>query len=183
MPTATGWAGDPLVLGWDYQSFGLWRGQDSDPNRNFTLASSVGWATPGNAVPTSGVARFEGRLIGLVKPSGANAPDWETYADVTLTASFADRRVDLTSTALTFPQVGFLNDTYRLSGGLTYAPGQNRLSGEMTMTNSPMTGTATAQFYGPGAEEIGGAMVLTTVGPVGGNGPERLTAAFGAKRR
>jgi hypothetical protein len=66
-----------------------------------------------------------------------------------------------------------------LSGVLTYAAGQNALTGTLTTANGRLSGTANAQFFGPIAQEIGGLFALS---PAAQTSVERLIGGFGAKR-
>jgi hypothetical protein len=66
-----------------------------------------------------------------------------------------------------------------LSGQLTYAPQQNALSGVLTTANGQFSGAASARFYGPAAQEVGGAFVLA---PTSGSAPDRVIGGFGAAR-
>ena len=63
-----------------------------------------------------------------------------------------------------------------LSGNLTYSAGTNQFSGPVSTTSPALSGTATGQFYGPTANEIGGTYGLT------GSGVSGMLGAFGGKR-
>jgi hypothetical protein len=65
-----------------------------------------------------------------------------------------------------------------LSGTLTYQTQHNALSGTLTSANGLLSGPTTGQFYGPAAQELGGAFTLL---PAGG-GTDRAFGAFGAER-
>ncbi len=62
--------------------------------------------------------------------------------------------------------------TYNMSGTLNYAAGSNAISGTVT-TGTGLTGTVTANFFGPAAQEIGGTFVLQ-------DGPTPTTTMMGA---
>jgi hypothetical protein len=64
-----------------------------------------------------------------------------------------------------------------LSGVLSYASQQNALTGQLT--SATFSGPANAHFYGPGAEEIGGAFALK---PTTSANPGGIVGGFGAKR-
>ena len=67
-----------------------------------------------------------------------------------------------------------------LTGNLTIVGGSNQFSGPVSAPGgasaSAMTGTATGNFYGPSAQEIGGAFSLK------GTGPQTMLGGFGGKR-
>ena len=178
-------AADESYSGWDYQSYGVWitgRGTGSGSGG----AASVGASTVGGNIPTTGSGTFTGTSAGLyVNPQGNY---FVTTAYMTANVSFADRTVNFstvdTATATAAQAIngnfGTLTPALNLSGKLSYAAGSNQISGSVSTAGSssgnPMTGTATGNFYGPNANEIGGTFSVT------GNGMETFAGAFGGKR-
>jgi hypothetical protein len=68
------------------------------------------------------------------------------------------------------------NSQLDLNGTLQITSGENRFFGGVATSGNAMSGSATGQFYGPNANEIGG-----TFG-VKGSGLESMVGGFGGKR-
>jgi hypothetical protein len=163
-------AANPYAQGWNYQSFGVWVTDTGNPGASDYSkgAMSVGAVTPASAIPAAGTAAFNGQ-IGYTD----GAQTWA--AGLTVNVDFGARTASLSSGS--FHSADFTspigtNDT--ITGSLSYQAGQNALSGTVAghgVTLNGLTGTATARFYGPAAQEIGG---VFNMGPNIG--------AFGAKR-
>ena len=162
---------DSTGLGFEYQSFGVWN--DHVGIRAGITAWSHGQATPASAVPASGNARFTGQVVGLyVSPAGAGS---SARADLTVDANFSTRSLGFASTNTV--AAGASKPHLDLSGTLTYAPGQNSFAGTLSNASGTLTGASKGQFYGPKAEELGGAFRVRA-----GSGPETFAGAYGAKR-
>lgn len=167
---------NPYVLGWEYQSFGVWNNQGSSTGA--IRASTFGAPTPALAVPTSGSATFSGKLAGLyVSPAGQGAM---AAADLNMNANFSTR-------SLTFSSSG-TNTTHdaktptaapnlNLNGTLTYAPGSNSFTGTLVNSSGTMSGSSNGRFYGPAAQELGGVFTVKSATSV-----ETFIGAYGAKR-
>jgi len=167
---------NPYKLGWNYQSFGVWDTLGMDERA--LGATSFGSATPASAVPASGSATFTGKLAGLYTPASGQAA--LAAANVSLQANFSARSLSFSSSGTTL--VGNLATATAapaldLSGTLTYAAGSGRFSGTLTNAGGTMQGSSLGQFYGPAAQEAGGAFSLKSA-----SGAERFTGAYGAKR-
>jgi hypothetical protein len=170
-------------VGWNYQTFGYWL-SDSGVTASVAGAISVGNATSANSIPLSGMATYSGvsgRLY--VNPAGDLM---EHAATLSAAVNFGARTVDFSTTGTTIRPwnsgaVPTPQTQLDISGQLTYAAGTNRFSGPLTtgpVTLPTMTGSATGQFYGPTAQEMGGTFALTsTTSPV-----ESMTGGFGARR-
>jgi hypothetical protein len=176
--TAGGGAIDPIAAGWNYQAFGFWA-QLPTPNTWISGVISVGAATPGNAVPTTGNATFTGAAAGFyVDPAGAI---FGTGASMTANADFSTRSIGFgTSNTILTPFTGgsdIPNSGLDLSGTLTYSAGTNGFAGTVNTADTTLNGTATGQFYGPNAQEIGGTYGLNT-----GSGLSHMLGAFGGKQ-
>ena len=156
--------------GMEYHSFGVWN--EHVGFRGGIMAWSYGEISPASAVPKSGQAKFTGQVIGLyVSPTGAGS---SARADLTVDANFSARTLGFASTN-TMVQ-GAANPHLNLSGTLSYAPGQANFAGTLRNASGTLSGGAKGQFYGPRAQELGGAFV------VGGNANETFAGAYGAKR-
>jgi len=166
---------NPYRLGWDYQSFGVW----NDHDRSSAIqANSYGAATPASAVPMVGSATFKGKLGGLyVSPAGQGSV---AAADLAVQANFATRSLALSSSGTVLTRnlsTATVAPHLDLGGTLQYAPGSNRFSGTLSNAGGTMSGGSTGQFYGPGAQELGGVFTLKSA-----SGVETFAGAYGAKR-
>ena len=167
--TATGVVIDGVSspLGWSYQTFGVWE----RPLSATTLqagAISAGAVTPASAVPSSGSATFTGLTSAFYVDAGGTpyfaAAQMSATATWTGTPSIAfstsgTQTVNLNS-GLTNTNASFLN----LTGTFSYDSNVNRFSGPVNAPGATMSGTGTGRFYGPAAQEIGGAFNLTGLG-------------------
>ena len=167
---------NPLAMGWEYQSFGVW-----DHNNQFAkmlVATSFGAATPGSAVPLTGAASFTGKLSGLyVSPTGQGAG---AAADLTVSANFSARSLSFASSGTTLTPAGATASAaahLNLGGTLTYAPGSGTFSGTLTSAGGTLSGSSTGRFYGPAAQELGGVFTLKSATTM-----ETFAGAYGAKR-
>ena len=154
------------ALGWDYQTFGYWTLSGTNAA---TGGFSVGMGTAPPAIPIAGTATFSGKLF-------AAQPTWEFAAPMTLNVDFAARTAQFSSADWRAQTYMFPGTA--LSGTLTYSANQNALAGTLTSANGQYAGPVTGQFYGPHAEEVGGAFALS---PTGGSG-DPVVGGFGAKR-
>jgi hypothetical protein len=167
---------NPYAAGWDYQSFGVW-----DVNGwegGWIRAASFGSPTPGSSVPTSGTASFAGKLAGFyVSPTGQA---FTAGADLDVAADFRSRTLGLASTRTTMVSRDAASQAaphLNLTGTLTYSPGSNSFSGPLSNPGGTMSGTSKGQFYGPAAQELGGAFSVKSATTV-----ETFSGAYGAKR-
>ena len=175
---------DPPVpaLAWNYQSFGYWLVLGSSTS---TMAGtmSFGNPTPVAAVPVTGTATYTGLSGGFyVDQTGtifAHAAQMQSSVDFGPARSVAFSTSNTTlspinaATPTPFPALN-------LTGNLTIAGGSNQFSGPVSApgggSTPAMTGTATGNFYGPSAQEIGGVFSLK------GTGPQTMLGGFGGKR-
>lgn len=169
-------AANPYALGWEYQSFGIWNVEARiTPDIH---AVSFGAPTPFSGIPTLGTANFTGKLGGLyVSPAGQGAV---ALADVSVNADFGARTLGFSSTATTLTRdlaATTPAPDLDLSGTLTYASGSGRFSGALVNAGGTLSGPSSGSFYGPAAEELGGAFRLRSA-----SGVETFTGAYGAKR-
>jgi len=173
-------ASDPLNSGnnWNYQTFGIWetgRGTGSGT----AGAVSVGSATLGANIPTSGTATYAGHFGGA--SSDANGVDVITTGSASVAADFANRSLAFSTSGSKYvsPVASspswISKSTLDMTGTLTYSSATNSFSGSVS-DNFIGSGTATGKFYGPNAEEIGGVFSLT------GAGTRVHAGGFGAKK-
>jgi C-lobe and N-lobe beta barrels of Tf-binding protein B len=175
---------DARALGWDYQSFGVWLNQTS-PTTFQAASISAGAVTPASAVPTGGPFTFSGFATGFYV--NGNGVSFATAADMTAVLNMGTPRSIAFTTSNT--QISSLNSagtpildhSLNLSGSLIYDAGSNRFSG--VVAAQQMTGSATGQFYGPAAEEIGGVYGLHSTNQVlDPQNRSRMIGSFGGKR-
>jgi transferrin binding protein len=126
---------------------------------------AFGNATPGASIPTTGSATYTGRWQGLSNGIASTRID----GPITGSALFSNRTVGLSA----LDSAGLL----RFSGTLSYAAGVNSLSGPISNGSGNLTGSATAQFFGPNAQELGGVFRL-----INGGGTPQLIGSFGMKQ-
>ena len=156
---------------YEYHSFGVWNEQVGASGR--ILAGSHGQATPASAVPSSGSAKFTGQVLGVyVSPAGTGS---SARADLSVDANFTTRTLGFSSSNTTVQGVG--NPHLNLSGTLTYVQGQSQFAGSVSNATGTLVGTSKGQFYGPQAQELGGAFSVKS-----STTSEMLTGAYGAKR-
>lgn len=168
---------NPYALGWNYQSFGAWNEQQPGGGAVFA-AASFGQASPGSAVPTTGNATFVGKAAGFyVSPTGEAAL---AVSELAVKADFSARSLGLATSGTTVssdlrtPRAAPHLD---VSGTLTYAAGASRFTGTLRNAGGTMSGATSGQFYGPAAQELGGAFSLKS-----GSTRESYTGAYGGKR-
>jgi len=175
--TASAVIGNALQNGWNYQTFGAWATQTSPTT--FVLGGvSAGNATPGNAVPTTGLFTFTGIAGGyFIDQAGTQ---FSTQAGLSAQVDFQNRAIGFQTFGTEMAKLNTnrfsQNETLNLSGTLSWAPGQNAFGGPLKSGNPDLKGQALGQFYGPKAEEIGGTYNL-----VGGT-VSRMVGGFGGKR-
>lgn len=163
------------TLGYNYQTFGAWVTGLGTGSGN-AGAISAGAVTPVSSVPTTGTATYNGTAGGIyVDTSGAT---YLAAGSSTLNANFANHSVSYSTSGTTavaaatgtaLPDPSVLN----MQGTLTLAAGANAFSG--AVSTSTLSGTASGQFYGPNANEVGGTFALK------GSGVSSYLGAFGAK--
>ena len=169
--------GDPYVLGFNYQTFGVWgTGLVTGQSGKFG-AISVGAKTNASAVPTTGSVTYRGYAGGIYT-------DGATYryaADATFDVNFGSRSVAFSTRNQTLTSVltGVTSATgmLQMSGIMTYGAGSTKFSGNLTANGLTslltLSGTGSGTFYGPTANELGGTFFLrgpttTLVGGFGG---------------
>lgn len=167
---------NPYVLGWEYQSFGVWNSQAGASG--YIRASSFGAPTPGSALPTSDSATFSGKVAGVyISPQGQSAM---AAGELSVNANFSTRSLAFSSsgTAITLDaRTATAAPHLNLKGTLSYAPGTNSFSGTLANPGGTLSGSSQGKFYGPAAQELGGAFTVKSSTTV-----ETFTGAYGAKR-
>jgi hypothetical protein len=163
---------DPASAGLNYLTYGSWL-TSGFTQPDLYEGFSAGALTPNTAIPTSGSAKFDGALAAF----GVNNKFlYGVAAPVTINVDFSSRAATFNSTDFHDAQGTIFAGT-ALSGVLSYASQQNALTGQLT--SATFSGPANAHFYGPGAEEIGGAFALK---PTTSANPGGIVGGFGAKR-
>jgi len=177
-------AANPLnsSVDWNYQTFGIWetgRGTGSGTAGGI----SVGAATDGSSIPTSGTATYSGYIGGVLVDYDGD--DFVTRGRVSLGADFANRTLTFATTSTdyispvastpTWTSDSDLNISNATGTKLSWSAATNSFTGNVVDGNS-LSGTVTGKFYGPAAEEVGG------IYNISGSGLNRHAGAFGAKR-
>ena len=169
---------NPVDLGWNYQSFGVWM-KDVSPTSFQAGALSAGAATPGSAVPTLSSATFTGHAGGFYLDGAGGR--FATDAQMSAVTNFQNRAIQFSTTGTVLTDMSTFapasaSPGLNLSGNLNYAAGTSQFSGAVNTQDGALTGNASGQFYGPKAEEIGGVYGL------GSATGARMVGGFGGKR-
>lgn len=166
---------DPYVVGFDYQSFGVWGSGLVAGSTGRYGAISVGAETSASAVPTTGSVTFNGAAGGIyIDPAGI-AFRYGAYA--TFGVNFGTRVIDMTTSGDTLVNIATNSLSYPTSpitARLTYAAGSNSFSGTF-QASTFMSGTGSGKFYGPNARELGGTFFISGSGG-------KIVGGFGAKQ-
>lgn len=148
---------DTDQLYYNYQSYGIWQiGLNGDSGR--AAAGSFGAETASDQMPDTGTASYYGESVGQVVTDGV---DYATQSSVYVGTDFEDVYVSSAGTYAYDP----INDTY--------VEGRSDLDFEATgsidgsgfsaeIADAGMAGDVAGQFYGPGAQEVGGTFSAVT---------------------
>jgi transferrin binding protein len=146
-----------------FSSLGVWNTADVTTGTiTEAVAFSVGTRTLGSDIPTTGTANYFGTMLGVAVEGssqfsvGANASALANFR----TRSIAVQTQNSVTTNLATRAVAAAPG-YDMTGTLTYPAATNALSGTMT-TADGKTGTASGNFYGPQASELGMTFKLTS---------------------
>jgi hypothetical protein len=139
-----------------FSSLGVWDSADAVTGQiSNALAFSVGTRTVGSDIPTTGTANYFGAMLGVAVEGTSQ---YSVAGNASALADFGARSVSVqtTNTVRTDRATGAIGAApgYDMSGTLTYPVATNGLSGTMTTVDGK-TGTATGNFYGPQAAELG----------------------------
>jgi len=171
-------AAKPIGLNWDYQTFGIWetgRGTGSGTAGGI----SIGAATTGSNIPTSGSATYSGYYAGMI--SDYDGDDFLSRGNINVAADFANRSLSYSTSSsdyispVTATPTWIADSNQDMSGTLTYSSATNSFTGTLT-DGYGWSGTGTGKFYGPNAEELGGVFNIS------GSGLNMHAGAFGAKK-
>lgn len=169
--TTVALAADPAVLGWNYQTFGVWA-METGPASFKHGAVSFGSPTSDGALPKLGTATFTGLAFGSFIDAGGELHG--TAATMLADVNFGSRSI-VFSTSNT--RRGTTDDAgLDLAGEFRYEPGRNAFSGLLETRNRALNGQGVGRFYGPAAEEIGGVYSLS------GAGLSRMIGGFGGRQ-
>ena len=168
-----------------YMAFGEWM-QPLGASTTQGGFFAFGNATPGSAIPLTGTATFNGAFHAKAFVGSLIGVTTTTIdGGFTAMADFSARTLSVSTTNSVHP-------SYNLTGSLSYASGVNELRGSMSTFTAPgpgqgYSGGAVGHFYGPKAEEVGGAFRLTRANPqcLFGSCPwlqDTYMGSFGAKR-
>ncbi len=155
--TAAAIFANPYAAGWEYQTFGVWGGYGNFSVAASSNAASVGSPTPASGMPTAGTAMFTGVAGGIfVTPSGAS---YLTTASMAASVDFGARVVGFatggTVATSSNTTLSVSAPALNLAGKFTINPGTSQFGGSVVSAGG-MSGSASGNFYGPNANEIGG---------------------------
>jgi hypothetical protein len=180
----------PTGVEFQYLSYGPWASDVVTNLLNPALTAVTGVAgylvvgqpTQPLDIPVMGSASFVGLSEGFI----AN-PVTESRATflalLNASADFSARTISISTSQTQIDRLDGhgqqAGNVYDYSGTLTYLPGSNHLSGTVTTAGGPATlsGNATAQFFGPAAQELGGVIKLND-----GAGVESMIGTFVGKQ-
>jgi len=180
---ADGMIYDPEVTSpWDYQTMATWVVTDESAGTGRLGAISVGNHTANASIPTTSSATFSGKAEGIYLD---NAHKFHgVSSDAALTADFVNKTVSFATSNSQIHDLDYkIADQSKsdldLTGTFSYSSAVNNLTASsLSSTTSGWTGgTASAKFYGPNAEEIGGVFSIR------GTGKEAYEGAFGAAKQ
>jgi hypothetical protein len=155
----------PAGAAFQYLTWGDWF-EESGPNGTVNGVAGVlvvGQPTPPANIPTSGTATYTGLTEGWFANSATSSVD-DFHANFTATANFSARTLAVSTSGMMVDEGGptpVSRPERNYSGTLSYSAGSNQFSGPVTTATSGGTGTATGQFFGPAAQEIGGVVKLS----------------------
>lgn len=177
----------------DYTRYGVWYNYSSGVGFHDAGVFAGGYQTPAASMPTSGSATYHGNSTFYLVQTGSSSTGAEAdigSGQVSLVANFAAGAVSGALTGFTVASQdpnngsGAFND---LAFTASITPAQNVFSGTLSVTSTPVslfampsgsTGTISGLFFGPNAQEVGGAWLLR--GPGGALGG--AVGTFGAKQ-
>ena len=173
------------TLAWNYQSFGYWLVTSSGTDAKAGVIS-YGSPTPVMGLPIAGTATYTGLSSGAyVDPNGAV---FVYAAQMQSNVDFGARTIGFSTSSTTVSPMNVVANTAApeldVTGTLAYSAGSNQFSGPISATGrggppsvKTLAGSATGQFYGPTAQEIGGVLSLKDTA-----GPQTMLGGFGGKR-
>lgn len=162
----------PAVVGLEHLLYGVWLEPFADiVDIGFLGGGAFGNVTPADAVPTAGMASYVGASVGYEVLTDGSVR--ALSSNVTLTTDFAAGEIGFASDAPLDIATGDLVPGLAASGTLAIVG--SGFAGTGTAANG-WTGPVDGRFFGPAAEEAGGAFDLA------GAGIERYVGGFGTKR-
>lgn len=157
--TDLGFIADPIDLGFEHQSFGMWLTGIGTGNGQFGVGS-FGSETPNGALPTTTTASYNGASIGVVRFS--DGQPYASASNISISTDFTTATISSSSTS-----ISNLNTASILAApGLDFT-GTGPVSGSSftsLVSGTSITGTANGTFYGPNAEEVGGTFSASGTG-------------------
>ncbi len=140
---------------YDYLSWGQWNDGNGVINTNlanpYWIAGSL---TPAINVPAGGTATYNGQVLGSLNESGAIS---SVAGTTSLTADFGQRTLNGSFDNLTKNGAAWTS----ASVNANWAAGTNQISGTVNAAAVNMSGTVNGNFFGPTANQVGGAWTLS----------------------
>jgi hypothetical protein len=153
---------DPTAAGMSYMTVGAWGTNNKAHGSSFSEgAGVVGVPTRAADIPKTGTANYTGQFIGSL---GTNGGGRVIGATAQSTANFGTGVVTLQTSNSQFTEGAPGNTSgFDFAGTMTIQSSggarTNQLRGVMATKNG-MTGDAHGSFFGPAAQELGGAVVF-----------------------
>jgi hypothetical protein len=153
----TGETGVTALGNYDYLSWGRWNDAAGVADTIYTNSAWIaGSLTPAADIPVTGSASYSGRVLGKLNEGGAISNIGGTTV---LTASFAGNM--LTGTfELTKNNAAW--KTANVNAG--WGAGTGNIAGTLNTTDAAMSGAVNGNFFGPAANQVGGAWNLSNAG-------------------
>jgi len=159
---------------YDYTSWGKWQENTAyNPTTGVLTNTKTGahWIagklTPGNEIPTSATATYNGRIVGMVEDSSGTK---DIRGAAALQANFGTRTLTGQFKDMTANGVAWKT----LNVNASWNAGVNSISG--TLSGGGATGTVNGNFFGPQGAEMGGTWQTTA-------GAEKAAGIYRAKKQ
>lgn len=181
---------DPVVAGWNYQTFGYFKQKIKKGGKTFDGYQSIGVGTTTAQLPTEGKASYNGYSTGLYQVSGKVH---DTIADVKVDVNFGKREVKFSTLNTKTYERKYTGPSTQKKYTLGKAQSAQQLNLKATANfnkgstkfsttkvgafgDDDLKGRLDGRFYGDKAAEVGGTFGLE------GNGKNYM-GGFGAKRK
>jgi hypothetical protein len=144
-----------------YVSFGRYEALSADGSYTYTGVYVSGVQTPMAEMPSSGYAAYSGGTTGYVgtEDSMANGTANPFIGTITLTADFAHKTISGSLSNLTTGNNASINNITLASTSISgngFSGSASTSGSNGDIDTSGLSGTYSGNFYGPGAQEVGG---------------------------
>ena len=155
----TGETGVSALGNYDYLSWGKWNDGAGVADTIYTNSAWIaGSLTPAADIPVTGSASYSGHVVGKLSEGGDISSIGGTTA---LTANFSGRSLtgtfDMTKNNAAWKTANL---------AATWGAGTGNIAGTLATTDTAMSGAVNGNFFGPAANQVGGAWNLSNAGGV-----------------